>query len=102
MTSTKPTDLDSLPRVAVTGAGYWGKNLVRNLISWRPSAISIPCDWRPAESNIWVVPRQRLLKRHSRTTLSPTVAIATPAKNFDTMMRTKLGRFRPFDEFGES
>ena len=37
---------NGVPRVAVIGAGYWGKNLVRNFHSLR--ALAVICDIRSA------------------------------------------------------
>jgi len=44
MTSETPTNNPPLPRIAVIGAGYWGKNLIRNFHALH--ALHTICDSR--------------------------------------------------------
>ncbi len=76
------SDQDKMPRVAVIGAGYWGKNIVRNFLAL--NALSMVCDPDPAVCQA-VVQASQGVKTCSQTgdiLQNPevqAVAIATPA-----------------------
>jgi len=83
----------SVPRVAVVGAGYWGKNLVRNFHEL--SALEAVCDSDPARLG-WCEqhhPCRTLVSSYTQVLNNPTVqavVIATPAESHAELVREAL------------
>ena len=83
----------SSPRVAVIGAGYWGKNLVRNFHDI--GALAAVCE-SDAAAHRWVVaeyPQCRMASSFAEVLRDDTitaVAIATPAEMHGEMVRDAL------------
>jgi predicted dehydrogenase len=70
-------------RFAVVGLGYWGPNLVRNLVGLPGAEVGVLCDERPAtlESLLARYPAARGTTEYARVLADPevdVVAIATP------------------------
>jgi UDP-2-acetamido-3-amino-2,3-dideoxy-glucuronate N-acetyltransferase len=89
----QPSDLSNPPRVAVLGAGYWGKNLVRNFRAL--GALAAVCD--PSEGVRRALhdqdPSCRVLASHEEAlhdTGIDAVAIATPAETHGALVGDAL------------
>lgn len=83
----------SVPRVAVCGAGYWGKNLVRNF--HQLGALYGICDANPAtlaclEEHYPDVPKYSAYSDILQTQAIQAVVIATPAGTHYTLAREAL------------
>jgi UDP-2-acetamido-3-amino-2,3-dideoxy-glucuronate N-acetyltransferase len=81
------------PSIAVVGAGYWGKNLVRNFKDLE--ALSIICDVRDdlRRHFIQTYPGARCIGSFDEVLADPTlaaVAIATPAESHGSLVREAL------------
>ena len=84
---------EEVPQVAVVGAGYWGKNLVRNFASL--NALGAICDSDPERLNAFTqqYPGAQLLHAFSDVLRDPAiraVAIATPAETHAEAVREAL------------
>ncbi len=85
--------IDNLPRVAVVGAGYWGKNLVRNFAQL--GALALVCDPSAAAcaQAIQACPDVRTASELSEVLQNPeinAVAIAAPAISHYSMAKAAL------------
>lgn len=83
----------SVPRVAVVGAGYWGKNLVRNFHSLNALAGVCDSDMERLESSKQQYPSARMFSAYSdvlRDEAIRAVAIATPAEAHARAVREAL------------
>jgi len=83
----------SVPRVAVVGAGYWGKNLVRNFHNL--DALAIVCDSDRArldtlEKQYPDCPTTLAIEDAIEDDSVPAVAIATPAETHADLVRRAL------------
>ncbi len=88
-----PATTPSSPHVAVVGAGYWGRNLVRNFHEL--GALAAICDSREETRNLLneQYPGCRTLTSYSEVLGDPTlpaVAIATPAETHANLVREAL------------
>jgi len=83
----------NVPNVAVVGAGYWGKNLVRNF--YQLGALAVICDSDPALLNSYETSYPEISRRafYLDVFRDPTVqavAIATPAETHYTLVKEAL------------
>jgi len=83
----------SIPRVAVAGAGYWGRNLVRNF--HEIGALAAVCDSDTAKLNEWKkeYPDCRMYRSFAEVLQDKSisaVAIATPAETHATLVKEAL------------
>lgn len=84
---------EGIPQVAVIGAGYWGKNLVRNFHGL--NALGAVCDSEPErlESFKQQFPSAKMFRAYSDVLRDPSiraVAIATPAEAHADAVREAL------------
>ena len=84
---------EGMPQVAVVGAGYWGKNLVRNFHGL--NALGAVCDSDPErlESFEQQFPSAKMFRAYSDVLRDPViraVAIATPAEAHADAVREAL------------
>ena len=81
------------PRVAVVGAGYWGRNLIRNFHELE--ALSVVCDSAEERLHEWRerYPDCRTAQAYDEVLRNPAVdavAIATPAESHGELVRQAL------------
>jgi UDP-2-acetamido-3-amino-2,3-dideoxy-glucuronate N-acetyltransferase len=84
---------DRVPQIAVIGAGYWGKNLVRNFHSLNALGAICDSDRERLESFRQQYPTVRIFSAYSEVLTETTiraVAIATPAESHASAVREAL------------
>ena len=85
--------MERLPIVGVIGAGYWGKNLVRNF--HQLGALGVICDSDPGfvsrfEEAYPEIPKRLAFSDVMRDSSIQAVAIATPAETHYTLVKEAL------------
>src|SRR5262249_17304394 len=91
--SSQSSSHDGVPQVAVVGAGYWGKNLVRNFHSLNALGAVCDSDMERLETFKQQYPLARIFSAYSEVLRDKTiraVAIATPAEAHANAVREAL------------
>jgi UDP-2-acetamido-3-amino-2,3-dideoxy-glucuronate N-acetyltransferase len=86
-------DIQADPRVAVVGAGYWGKNLLRNFHDLNALTAICDVDEEQAQAFQAQYPEARILTAYSEVLMDGrinAVAIATPAETHEDLVREAL------------
>ena len=86
-------DTADIPRVAVVGSGYWGKNIVRNFHAIQALHAVCESDAGTLAALEKTYPDIKLFQTYQEVLLDPTitaVAIATPAETHATLVRQAL------------
>ncbi|HXV69672.1 MAG TPA: Gfo/Idh/MocA family oxidoreductase, partial [Nitrospira sp.] len=93
MTEMAGVGSDGVPQVAVVGAGYWGKNLVRNFHGLHALGAVCDSDSERLDSFKQQYPGAKMFRAYSDVLRDRTiraVAIATPAETHADAVREAL------------